>query len=377
MRRSALACFLVLACCLLAACAGGSRATGTDTSRAPATTPGATPGHVAPGTGVAAAPGPVTFAFAGDTQFGDLQDSEAGATSTGLPVLADRVKTDPSAVLTAIAPTLSGADLAMVNLETSVTEAGQAVPDKTFHFRSPAASFDALRAAGVDIATMANNHALDYGPAGLQDTFAAISAAHFPVLGIGHDAAEAFHPYRATIRGQRVGILTAVDWLEPALIPQWTATDSRAGLAGAFDPTRLVAAVRALRPQVDTLVVFMHWGTEQDLCADAGQRSLERLLASAGADIIVGAHAHRVQGAGHIGNTFVAYGLGNFTWWREDGENGRTGVLRVTATGRHVDSYSWVPARIRSGVPVPLTGAAATADVNEWQRRRQCSGLSP
>ena len=320
---------------------------------------------------------PITFAFAGDVQFGDQQDSEAGAVSTGLPVLADRVRTDPGAVLAPIAPVLSDADLAMVNLETAITDQGQPVSGKAFHFRSPPASFDALRAAGVDVATMANNHALDYGSSGMQDTLGAISASGFPVVGIGRNAAEAFRPYVATIKGQRVGVLAALDWLEPALKASWSATDARPGVATAFDPRRLVAAVRALRPQVDTVVVFMHWGTEQTLCADGEQSSLARTLAAAGADLIVGAHTHRVQGAGRVGTTFVAYGLGNFTWWREDGENGRTGVLRVTATGRHVDAYSWVPARIRRGIPVPQTGPAAAADLRDWENRRACSGLSP
>src|SRR4051794_4036606 len=348
---------------------------------APATT-GAPPGSATPvptdSRGPQGSGQPVTFAFAGDVQFGDRQyPAGEGAVSTGLPVLADRVRTDPGQVLAPIAPVLSDADLAMVNLETAITDQGQPVPGKNFHFRSPPASFDALRAAGIDVATMANNHALDYGSTGLQDTFRAIAASRFPVIGIGHNAAEAYRPYVTTIKGQRVGVLTALDWLEPALKQAWSATDTRPGLAVAFDPQPLVAAIRAVRPQVDTLVVFMHWGTEQDQCADGEQRSLTRTLAAAGADLIVGAHAHRVQGAGRVGNTFVAYGLGNFAWWREDGENGRTGVLRVTATGRHVDSYSWVPARIRRGVPVPQTGPAAAADVGEWQKRRACSGLSP
>src|SRR5207302_7256757 len=157
----------------------------------------------------------------------------------------------------------------------------------------------------------------------------------------------------------------------------WSAADTQAGVAFSIDRTRLLHEVRAVRPDVDTLIVFLHWGTEETWCASAEQQDLATALLGAGADIIVGSHAHRVFGAGKVGPALVAYGLGNFVYWREDGESGRSGVLLVTATGREVDDYSWVPARITNGVPVPETGDAAAADVTEWQRRRTCSGLAP
>ena len=319
----------------------------------------------------------MTFVFGGDVHFPDVTDTEPGAISTGLPVLADRLTADPDHVLAPIAPLLSGADLAMVNLETAITTRGEPVAGKNFHFRSPAASFSALRAAGVDVVNMANNHALDYGPIGVQDTFDAITASKFPVVGIGHNAAEAYRPYRTTIKGQRIAILSALDWLEPGLIAGWSATDTQAGVAFSIDRTRLVAAVRTVRPRVDTLIVFLHWGTELTFCASGEQGNLAKALLDAGADIVVGSHAHRVFGAGRVGDSLVAYGLGNFVYWREDGESGRSGVLQVTATGRHVDQYSWVPARITHGIPIPETGSAAAADEAEWQHRRTCSGLSP
>jgi poly-gamma-glutamate synthesis protein (capsule biosynthesis protein) len=224
---------------------------------------------------------------------------------------------------------------------------------------------------------MANNHALDYGPSGMQDTFDAIASSKVPVIGLGHDASEAYRPYRTTIKGQRIAIFSALDWLEPELVPAWSATDTQPGVAFSIDRTRLVDGVRAARPEVDTLVVFLHWGTEETSCASSEQQDLAATLLAAGADIVVGSHAHRVFGAGHVGPSLVAYGLGNFVYWREDGESGRTGVLLVTATGRDVDTYSWVPARITHGIPVPQTGEAAQADGADWESRRECSGLSP
>ncbi len=342
----------------------------------------ATSSPVASTTTVAVARGPrgsgrpVTFAFAGDVQFPDQLDTDPGDVSSGTP-LAEQLRADPAHVLDPIAPVLAGADLAMVNLETAITDRGAPVAGKNYHFRSPASSFTALRAAGVGVVNMANNHALDYGPVGVQDTFDAIASSKFPVVGIGHDAEEAYRPYRTVINGQRIAILGALDWLEPDLIPAWSATDTQAGVAFAIDRTRLLAAVRAVRPEVDTLVVFLHWGTEETSCASAEQEDLASALLAAGADIIVGSHAHRVFGAGHVGPSLVAYGLGNFVYWREDGESGRSGVLLVTATGRDVDGYSWVPARITHGIPIPETGDTAAADVADWESRRECSGLAP
>jgi poly-gamma-glutamate synthesis protein (capsule biosynthesis protein) len=363
----------------------GERATSIGTGSTPtAPGPGTATAPATTATAAAAGRGPrgdgqaVTFAFAGDVQFPDEQDTvDPGAVSTGTPDLAQQLAANPKGVLAPIAPVLSHADVAMVNLETAVTDRGDPVPGKVYHFRSSALAFTALKSAGVDVVTMANNHALDYGPVGMQDTFAAIKASKLPVLGIGRDAAEAYRPYRAVVHGQRIAIFAATDWLEPGLVSAWSATDTQPGLAFSIDRTRLVAAVQAARPAVDTLVVFLHWGTEETHCASAEQEDLARTLIAAGADIVVGSHAHRVFGAGHLGNAFVAYGLGNFVYWREDGESGRSGVLLVTATGRDVDAYSWVPARITHGIPQSETGAAAAADVAEWQNRRTCSGLAP
>jgi poly-gamma-glutamate synthesis protein (capsule biosynthesis protein) len=319
----------------------------------------------------------VTFAFAGDTHFVDHWDTEGGADYAGVPVLSEQLMSDPTHLLAPIASVLSMADLAMLNLETAVTGRGEPVAGKQFHFRSPAESFVALKSAGVDVVNMANNHALDYGSVGMEDTFDAIASYGMPVVGIGHNVEEAYRPYRTVINGQRIGVFGAVDWLEPGLVSDWTATDDRPGLAFCIDPTRLLAAVRSARPVLDTLIVFLHWGTEYTHCASPDQHSLAIALVGAGADIIVGSHAHEVFGAGHVGSSLVAYGLGNFVWWREDGESGSTGVLLVKATGRRVDAYSWVPARITHGIPVPATGSTEVEDVDTWAARRTCSALMP
>jgi Bacterial capsule synthesis protein PGA_cap len=305
---------------------------------------------------------PVTFAFAGDIHFEG--------------VLRNKLAANPAAVLAPIAPVLAFADLTVANLETAITERGTPAP-KEFTFRAPASALTALASGGIDVASMANNHGLDYGPEGLEDSLAAEAANGFPIVGIGHNATEAYAPYSTVIKGQRISVIGATQVLDDNLVTAWTATDSQAGLASAKVVERLVTAVQAARATSDTLIVFVHWGVEAQTCPSPTQQQLARTLVDAGADIVVGGHAHRLQGGGRLDAAFVGYGLGNFAFYAQGGPGANTGVLLVTATGRDIDSYQFKPAVIQGGVPRPLEGEAAANAVNAWNDLRACTGLAP
>ncbi len=305
----------------------------------------------------------ITLAFAGDSSFQGL-----GARATA----------DPAGLLSAIAPVLADADVTMVNLETAVGSGG--TPEaKTFKFQAPAAVLDALEHAGVDVVSMANNHGMDYGLAGLQSTLDIKATSKVKILGIGADAAEAYAPHIAEVRGQRIGFLALNDVFDSNLISTWTAGDDKPGIASAKDShaERVDQAVRALREQVDTLVVFLHFGTETQTCPNERQKFLVAQLAEAGADIIVGSHAHRLQGVGYVGDKLVAYGLGNFIFGAPSAVGRQSGVLKVRATGRRVDSFDWIPAQIRGEVPVPLSGGDAEQAEREMSQLQACAEVSP
>lgn len=305
---------------------------------------------------------PVVLAFGGDVHFEGVIGEELQAT--------------PRLVLASIGPVLRRADLAVVNLETAITTRGSPTP-KAFVFRAPATAFAALRAGGVDVASMANNHGLDYGVEGLRDSLAAAKRYRFPVIGIGLNDAHAYRPFRRTINGQRIAVIGATQVLDDELISAWTAGPGKPGLASAKDVPRLLRAVRAARLTSDTVVVYLHWGIELQQCPSTDQRTLAKQLVSAGADVVVGGHAHRVQGAGRLGRALVGYGLGNFVWYGTSEVSTQTGVLLVTMDGRRVVRYSWEPARIVSGTPRPLKGAERRTEVASWRALRGCTGLSP
>ncbi|ACZ00319.1 CapA family protein [Thermomonospora curvata] len=321
-------------------------------------------GYGAPGAG------PVTVAFGGDVHF----EGQIRA----------RLDSDPATALGPIAETLRAADVAMVNLETAITTGGTPAP-KQFVFRAPPTAFTALKAAGVDVATMANNHGMDYGETGLRDSLAAAKQAGFPVVGIGNNAAEAYKPWETVVRGTRIGVIGATQVLDDHLIEAWTATDTKPGLASAKDAQRLVQEVKANRHRYDVLIVNVHWGRELEQCATDAQRQLADRLVTAGADAVVGGHAHVLQAGGFLKGKYVHYGLGNFVFYNSGPVTGQTGVLTLTfdppagrprLQGAKVTKAVWTPAFITGGIPQPLSGTEAQQAIARWEGLRSCADVT-
>jgi len=334
-------------------------AQGATTPAAPTTTPTATaPDDSRPATGSGR---PVTLALGGDVHFE--------------PPIRQWLASSPSTVLAGVAPALRAADIAMVNVETAVTSGGTPA-QKNFVFRAPAEAFGAISAGGVDVVTMANNHGMDYGEQGLRDSIAASRRAGVPVVGIGLDETSAYAPRIFTVKGQRIAVIGATQVLDDNLIDAWTAGPGKPGLASAKREDRLVQAVQEARAKADTVVVYVHWGVELQDCPSERQTSLARTLTAAGADVVVGSHAHVLLGGGRMGDALVDYGLGNFVFYANREPTVRSGVLEVTVTGRRVDSYRWVPARISGGLPATLSGSSRVAAVQSWNALRPCTGLT-
>ncbi|MCU1688321.1 MAG: CapA family protein [Jatrophihabitantaceae bacterium] len=328
---------------------------------APPTTPAAPSSSGGPA-GSAETPGQVTIAFAGDVHFADR--------------VADRLAASPATAFGEAAAVLSRADITMVNLETSISVGGTPA-NKSFTFQAPPTAFAALRAAGVDVTTMANNHAADYRGDGLEQTLAAIGASGFPTVGIGRDAAQAYAPWLSTVNGVRIAILGASQVPEETL-RDYTAQDGTPGIASAYSQ-RLIDSVVAAKAQADVVVVYLHWGFEYSTCPNADQRSIADDLAAAGATAVVGTHAHVLQGAGwRDDGVYIAYGLSNYLWWMSfDNEQDDNGVLTLTLQKSKVAAAQFEPAHLDSrGVPLPATGAEAHRINAEWERDRLCANLS-
>ena len=306
----------------------------------------------------------VTLGFGGDVHFEG--------------VVGEKLAQNPSTALGTTVPQLfAGSNMSMVNLETTVTDGTCPEPqNKQYIFDAPASAITALKSAAISVVTEGNDHGFDCGPQGLSQNLTIASQSSYPVIGIGNTAAQAFTPYRVTLDGQRIAVLSATQVIANSLVGTWTASATQPGVASAIDPTQLVQAVQQVRKTADTVIVYVHWGTETQSCPNPQQEPLAQQLVNAGADIVVGSNAHVLSGAGYLGSAYVDYGLGNFAFYDNAAPETDSGSLIISAQGRHIMSAVWRPATIVSGLPQPLSGRQATAAIDSWNRARSCTNLS-
>ena len=231
----------------------------------------------------------------------------AGDTMLGRGV-GERIATDgpDSLFAPALVAAVREADLCVLNLECCISDRGTPAPGKAFHFRAPAASAEGLARLGVDCVALANNHALDFGPNALLDTFAHLESAGIAWVGAGPDLDQARAAAVLEAGGHRLGVIAAAD--HPA---DYAAAPGRPGVAYADLrrrdlPEWLPQAIRGL--DADAILVTPHWGPNMLAEPVAHVRAAARSLLDAGATLIAGHSAHVFHGL----DRRVLYDLGDF-----------------------------------------------------------------
>ncbi|HWI60719.1 MAG TPA: CapA family protein [Symbiobacteriaceae bacterium] len=251
-----------------------------------------------------------------------------------------------------VATRLRQADLAIGNLETAVSARGTPAADKLYTFRSHPSALAGAQRAGLDVFSLANNHALDYGPEALLDTIEHVRAAGLAPVGAGRDSDEALRPAIINVDGFRVAVL-AFTRVIPA--PGWVAGFRHPGMATGWEPEPVLTAIRNARARADAVIVLMHWGEEMKEHPRPADADLARAMAKAGATVVAGHHPHVLQGFEWQGQSLIAYSLGNFIFTRSTSPAGReTGILTVTLGRRGVRKARFLPLTIEAGQPRPV-----------------------
>jgi poly-gamma-glutamate synthesis protein (capsule biosynthesis protein) len=235
-------------------------------------------------------------------------------------------------VFAPLAPVLAEADLVVGNLETPLAVGGTAREDKLC-LRGDPEYARCLAAAGVAVLNLANNHCMDFGADALAETRAVLGDAGIACTGAGTTLAEATAPVIIERRGLRIGLLGACD---PLTKPAPAATATCPGIAP-LDPDALLAAVDALRPRVDHVVLMLHWGLEYSPLPTPEQVAFAHAACAHGVSAILGHHSHCIQGIEQRDGAVIAYSLANLT---DDGVDLRTPIRHYLAPLTEVDRES-------------------------------------
>jgi len=210
---------------------------------------------------------------------------------------------------------MKDADIMCINNEFTYSTGG--IPlNKTYTFRAHPSRVEILKELGVDIVSLANNHSYDYGEQSLIDTMTTLKQAGILYYGAGHDLDEAMTPVYFEIEGKIIAYVAASRAEKNKMTPQ--ATEDAPGILRCYDTDLFVQTIKEAKEKSDYVIAYVHWGTEFTYELEKAQLTTGKEYLDAGADVVIGAHPHCLQGIEYYAGKPIIYSLGNF-WF-----NGQT-----------------------------------------------------
>lgn len=262
-------------------------------------------------------------------------------------------------------------DIVFGNLEGPLTLRGQPARDKRYIFRSPPARVvPALKAAGFNVLSLANNHMLDYGVEGLEDSMSALTAAGIHFAGAGMNAAQARAPALIEVHGRRFAILA----YSLTLPEEFYAAPTRPGTAFGHE-AHVRSDVARARQAADAVIVSFHWGQEGTTALREYQQRIGRAAIDAGAQIVVGHHPHILQGVECYSGGVILHSLGNFVFGSYSKTARRSAIAEIVFANDatvHWQELRLLPLdvdnTVRNFQPQRLDGGEADAVVRHLQQ---------
>jgi poly-gamma-glutamate capsule biosynthesis protein CapA/YwtB (metallophosphatase superfamily) len=256
-----------------------------------------------------------------------------------------RRQSDPAGPLRDLAPLLSSADIAFVNLEAPFSDQGRFV-EQGMIFKAEPEMVEALRVAGIDVVSTANNHARDCGRYGVAFTLDWLGNNGIAAVGTGYTAEEAHRGAVIERNGHRYGFLA---YTYDQSNGNHADRDDRIAM---LNPERMAADVASLLDRADAVIVSMHAGIEYQKQPNAEQRRFARAAIDAGASVVIGAHPHVTQPVEDYRDGVIFYSLGNLVFdqfQRQETQHGLIADLHFA--GGRLAAYSTISVDIVSTVP--------------------------
>lgn len=254
------------------------------------------------------------------------------------------------------------ADIMVANNEFTVSNRGSKLPNKYYTFRAKPERLSIYDEMGVDIVSIANNHAYDYGEEAFLDTLKYLKKYDIPYVGGGKNKSEATSPYYFVANGYKIAFVAATRAEKYILTPE--ATKNSSGVFRAYDPSLLIKTIKKVKKTSDFVIVLMHWGREDSHKLEDVQLTTGKKYIDAGADLIVGSHAHVLQGMEFYDDKLIAHNLGDFIFNRE---NKDTGILNITIDNEGNMSYEFVPCRQKNFKTTKLSGNGKQRVINNMR----------
>lgn len=248
-----------------------------------------------------------------------------------------------------VARLLKTGDIVFANLESPLTTSTKSLNKKNkIILKGSPESISAIKAAGFNVLSLANNHMLDYYDTGLFDTMELLDKNNIAHTGAGRNLDDARKPAILEKNGIRIGIISYTDMAytyvgNPSI--NYAAGNDRAGVAPRKYESIREDIIR-LRDQVDLIAVSLHWGVEETFRITPEMVDFAHKLLDDGADMILGHHPHQFQGIEMYKGKPIIYSMGNFIFDQNDPENMETFILEMNYEKNTLKSMSAIPVRI-------------------------------
>ena len=288
----------------------------------------------------------VTFAFAGDIL---LDDSYAIMSTYRL-----RGSNMEDTFSPGLLERMRGADVFMLNNEFTFTTRGTPTEDKQYTFRAKPENVEFLHQLGVDIVSLANNHAYDYGEVSLLDTMETLKNADIPYVGAGHNLEEAMKPTYIIANGMKIAIVSGTQIERNGSPDTKGATENSPGVLRCMKPDNLLAVIKEAEENSDFTILYIHWGTEGQEGTDWLQEEQAPLYAEAGVDLIIGDHSHCLQRLDVVSGVPVIYSMGNY-WFNSRTMN--TCLVEISIKDGALEGFQFIPCRQSNCRTTMLEGA--------------------
>ena len=272
----------------------------------------------------------ITLSFVGDVSLADNWYI--------MPKYDERGKKVYGILSDSVVKIMNDSDIMVANNEFTVSDRGEKMPGKYYTFRASPKRLSIYEEMGVDLVTLANNHVYDFGKTAFYDMLDALKEYNIPYIGAGKNIEEAKKPYYYIINGYKIAFINATRAEKLILTPE--ATENEGGVFRCYDPEAFAEAIKQAKEESDYVVALIHWGKEDSHDLEEVQKETSRTYIDSGADIIVGTHAHTLQGIEYYNNKPIIYNLGDFIF---NNETKDTGIFQIKMTKDGDLSYYFIP----------------------------------